>query len=552
MLTQPLTSFYKELLTEIENYNQSIGAPDFLLPIKAMLQQEMHTVDIAVLGQFKAGKSSLLNSITGLNILPVGVVPLTAVVTYLQYGEEEKLDVRYTDGFSGQAGLNELALYVTEKYNPGNIKQVQYVTVFHPLLRFLDNVRLIDTPGLGSFYTHNSDATTQWMPFTGVALIAVSAERPLSEDDLALIKEISNYCPDIGVVITKTDLFNETESGNIKRYISDCLTATLDKPIPVFEFSSYINRSFYSDILFNHFILPFTHNTDYYIRRIIHRKFRTIIAQSIRYCEFALQSALKHETEKEQIAKTITDLQNNRHYREQEMMLSVTAFKGDIRKRLEAIFLRYIHKINERAISNFRDVYSVWSGRLKVVTIHFGLWLEKELSLHIARMDEENFHKVDLLVKEIADYLQYTGLQFKQQLDDKLFTVFNVHLPDIYWQIDFMGVEKPDISIYRTFESHLDMLLFFLPMNHQTKPLFEKHFMHQIPLETDKNIERYISSLTVKIFKTIDDIHRQSLQYMNNELRKVQDILSNSANSSEEIQQKITRLQDILKEFPDN
>jgi len=42
---------------------------------------------LAVLGQFKRGKSTLLNALTGEPILPVGVVPLTAAPTCLQYGE---------------------------------------------------------------------------------------------------------------------------------------------------------------------------------------------------------------------------------------------------------------------------------------------------------------------------------------------------------------------------------------------------------------------------------------------------------------------------------
>ena len=44
-------------------------------------------VDVAVFGRFKAGKSSFLNHLLSKSILPVGVVPVTAVVTRIQYGE---------------------------------------------------------------------------------------------------------------------------------------------------------------------------------------------------------------------------------------------------------------------------------------------------------------------------------------------------------------------------------------------------------------------------------------------------------------------------------
>ena len=44
-----------------------------------------NVIDVAVFGRFKAGKSSFLNDLTGRAVLPIGVVPLTAVITPLRY-----------------------------------------------------------------------------------------------------------------------------------------------------------------------------------------------------------------------------------------------------------------------------------------------------------------------------------------------------------------------------------------------------------------------------------------------------------------------------------
>ena len=64
----------------------------------ALLDSEY--IDLAVLGQFKSGKSSLLNSVLGESLLPVGALPVTAVVTRLVSGPERAVHVRYTDGKS--------------------------------------------------------------------------------------------------------------------------------------------------------------------------------------------------------------------------------------------------------------------------------------------------------------------------------------------------------------------------------------------------------------------------------------------------------------------
>lgn len=95
---------------------------------------------LAVLGQFKRGKSTLLNALTGEPILPVGVVPLTAAPTFLQYGEVAKITIQYNDSRPANeftavsiAERNAfLADFVTEKGNPKNKQGVSEVQVNLP------------------------------------------------------------------------------------------------------------------------------------------------------------------------------------------------------------------------------------------------------------------------------------------------------------------------------------------------------------------------------------------------------------------------------------
>ena len=169
----------KDIINEISGINRAIGAPDLTKPLSGLLNSNDKTIYVAVLGQFKSGKSSLVNSIIGENLLPVGVVPVTAIVTRLRFGVQPKLIIQYLDGKETSATIDELPQYVTEKLNPENLKQVAQAIVEHPALEPFKNISLVDTPGLGSLYRHNSETTQQWLPFTGVAIISVSAERPL-------------------------------------------------------------------------------------------------------------------------------------------------------------------------------------------------------------------------------------------------------------------------------------------------------------------------------------------------------------------------------------
>jgi ABC-type uncharacterized transport system ATPase component len=78
---------------------------------------------IAVLGEFKRGKSTLVNALLGTELLPTGALPLTAVATELSHGTTGATIV-YLDGHSEEVPLDELANWVTEAKNPGNERKV--------------------------------------------------------------------------------------------------------------------------------------------------------------------------------------------------------------------------------------------------------------------------------------------------------------------------------------------------------------------------------------------------------------------------------------------
>jgi len=174
---------------------------------------------LAVLGQFKRGKSTLLNALTGEPILPVGVVPLTAATTFLQYGEAAKITIQYKDGrpadeFPGASTAERsafLAGFVTEKGNPKNKLGVAKVQVDLPTPILSGGVVLIDTPGIGSTYRHNTSATLNFLEQCDAALFLVSADPPITEVELAFLRQVSEKVPRLFFVLNKIDYLNEGE-----------------------------------------------------------------------------------------------------------------------------------------------------------------------------------------------------------------------------------------------------------------------------------------------------------------------------------------------------
>jgi GTP-binding protein EngB required for normal cell division len=182
---------------------------------KRLSQGRFH---LAVLGQVKRGKSTLLNALLGEDVLPTSVIPLTAIPTFIQYGEKRLLRVRYSDNrpdtvLKGEPlkWLNkQLMGFVTEDANPRNEKGVLQVEITHPA-EILRDVVLIDTPGIGSTYRHNTEATMNFLPQCDAALFLVSADPPITEVEVAFLKEIKNRVTRVFFVLNKVDYLTEAE-----------------------------------------------------------------------------------------------------------------------------------------------------------------------------------------------------------------------------------------------------------------------------------------------------------------------------------------------------
>jgi ribosome biogenesis GTPase A len=174
---------------------------------------------LAVLGQFKRGKSTLLNALTGVPILPVGVVPLTAAPTFIQFGEAPKIRVSYQDDrpadvFAGASTAERcayLAGFVTENGNPQNRRGIAEVQVDLPAPILSGGVVLIDTPGIGSTYRHNTKATLDFLQQCDAALILVSADPPITEVELEFLRQVREKVPRLFFVLNKIDYLDDGE-----------------------------------------------------------------------------------------------------------------------------------------------------------------------------------------------------------------------------------------------------------------------------------------------------------------------------------------------------
>ena len=194
--------------------------------------------NLVAVGEFKRGKSSVLNALIGAEILPVGVVPLTAIVTVLEYGKESAVQVMFQDGAERQVPLEALWDFATEKGNPGNEKGVGEVRIAWPSSWLKNGVRLIDTPGVGSIYRHNTDNTYRFLPKADAVLFLLSVDQPVGQAEYDFLKEVRIYAGRIFFILNKTDLLSETDLVESIAFASRVLTEAMGGPVAMFPVSA--------------------------------------------------------------------------------------------------------------------------------------------------------------------------------------------------------------------------------------------------------------------------------------------------------------------------
>ncbi len=191
-----------------------------------------------VVGEFKRGKTTLVNALLGEEVLPAGVVPLTSVVTAVTWGEEPRAEVRYLDGRVERVAPGELARFVTERENPANRLRIDRAVLCWPAEDLRDGVFLVDTPGAGSVFRHNTDAARAFLPEADVAIFLLAADAPVSEAELAFLREVREHAPRMFFVLNKVDHLREAEREEALAFTRGVLSEVLGGTVPVYPVSA--------------------------------------------------------------------------------------------------------------------------------------------------------------------------------------------------------------------------------------------------------------------------------------------------------------------------
>jgi Dynamin family len=170
-------------------------------------------VRVLVVGEFKQGKSQLVNALVNAPVCPVDDDIATAVPTVVRYAAATEV-VLVRGGSSPDAPpertevpVDKLAEYVSEAGNPGNKAMLSYAEIGLPRQILQGGLVLVDTPGVGGLGSAHGAATMSALPSADAVLLVSDAAQEYTGPELEFLTAAMKLCPNVACVVTKTDLY---------------------------------------------------------------------------------------------------------------------------------------------------------------------------------------------------------------------------------------------------------------------------------------------------------------------------------------------------------
>jgi GTP-binding protein EngB required for normal cell division len=222
------------LLRKLETVITEHGLVEFRSTLSMILDRlEDNSFEIAMFGRVSSGKSSLLNAILEIDVLPVGVTPITAVPTRLAYAESPAVNVWFANRSPERYEMSLLPEFVAEELNPGNEKHVTRIVVQLASPRLRDGITFVDTPGLGSLATRGAAETLAYLPRCDLGVVLIDAGSTLTPDDLQTIQTLYDAAIPAAVLLSKADLLTAQERFRVIAYVRDHIRKELNLNLTV-------------------------------------------------------------------------------------------------------------------------------------------------------------------------------------------------------------------------------------------------------------------------------------------------------------------------------
>ncbi len=187
--------------------------------LNKQIRRARYPMEVAITGQFSAGKSTFLNALLSRNILPTGITPVTSKVNFINYGEEYKLKITYYSGAQEYAPIEAIADFTDQRQDEMN--DIKYLTLYAPM-DILKDISFVDTPGLNSQSQSDTDTTRSVLRDVGGIIWLTLIDNAGKLSEAKVLEEYMEHFKDKSLcVLNQKDKFTQEQVDTTTKYVSE-------------------------------------------------------------------------------------------------------------------------------------------------------------------------------------------------------------------------------------------------------------------------------------------------------------------------------------------
>jgi GTP-binding protein EngB required for normal cell division len=514
---------------------------DFLESCRTFAQEK--TLNIAVLGRFKAGKSSFLNHLLGRPLLPIGVIPVTSVVTEIQWGPHEQAEILFADGRRDQVPVDRIGDFISESQNPENSKQVARVLVELTSMDRYRGIRFVDTPGLESVFEHNTDTSLEWLPNVGLALVAVGVDPPLSQHDIELIRNLSRYTPNISLLLTKVDVLDESERVQVREFVQKQLARYWNDAVPVFPYSVRPGFEHLRAELDDSLLSQVRADAGEHRAAILLHKLDSLLTECADYLSVALKAAEVVDSEREELRIKILGQKESLDDTRLALKLIVRHATSNTRSTFESLLRPDEPPVRKRLRENLDHEFPSWARSLRVVTEKFDDWLGVVLISEMAELSRKHRNEFVEPVRRVSRQLSQSLQDFRNRLSERMLETLGVPLRTTEIELRTEDPRSPDVRVGKIFDRNWELLSWLIPMALVQRVVL-KHYHRKVEDLVFTNLSRLASQWEDIVNASLMALEKESTRRLDGLIATIEKLIASAGRQAPEIREDIQLLED--------
>ena len=237
---------YQNMLTTVTTGIAELGniCMDLCMPdqagdmalVRDRLQK--HVFSVGIMGEFKRGKSTVINALLGQEVVPADILPCSATLNYIRWSPDKNAQIHFKDGSAQTVAVEELTNYVTKVTAESEemAATVDHAVVHYPCMFCQNGVQIVDTPGL-----NDDDRMTaiseQVIPTLDAIIMVLAVDSPFSKSEAEFVRN-KVMTSDLGRIIFVVNKIDHIDEDDVDRVLADIRkrieTSVLEKTAAVY------------------------------------------------------------------------------------------------------------------------------------------------------------------------------------------------------------------------------------------------------------------------------------------------------------------------------